>query len=97
MRVTVKLYGNLKKYLPAKKELAQMEIREGTTIAALLAQLNVPDGEVWMSAINDAVVDAATVLHDGDLLEVFEPVGGGGGEGESGRGGAVSPLLPLSP
>ena len=77
MRVTVKLYGNLKKYLPEKKESAQMEIAEGTTIAALLAQLSIPDSEVWMSAINDTVVDAATLLHDGDLLEVFEPVGGG--------------------
>lgn len=77
MRVTVKLYGNLRKHLPEKRENAQMEIAEGTTIAGLLARLSIPDSEVWMSAINDNVVDAATLLHDGDLLEVFEPVGGG--------------------
>lgn len=77
MRVTVKLYGNLKKYLPGKKEVGQMEVEAGTTIAALLARFGVPDSEVWMSAVNDTVVDASTPLRDGDVLEVFEPVGGG--------------------
>jgi thiamine biosynthesis protein ThiS len=77
MRVTVKLYGNLKRYLPEKKETAEMEIESGTTIRALLAQLGVPDSDVWMSAVNDQVVDDSTALRDGDVLEVFEPVGGG--------------------
>lgn len=77
MQVTVKLYGNLKKYLPEKKEIAAMPVDDGTTIAALLARLGVPDGDVWMCAINDNVVYASTSLHDGDILEVFEPVGGG--------------------
>lgn len=78
MHVTVKLYGNLKRYLPGKKDTAEMEIDEGTTITKLLARLGVPEGDVWMSAVNDTVVDETTVLHQGDLLEVFEPVGGGG-------------------
>ncbi len=77
MFVTVKLYGNLKKYLPEKKEIAQMPVADGTTIAALLVRLGVPDGEVWMCALNDNVVYATNALHDGDVLEVFEPVGGG--------------------
>ncbi|MDE3089409.1 MAG: MoaD/ThiS family protein [Chloroflexota bacterium] len=77
MQITLKLYGNLKKYLPQKKETAQIEIGAETTIRALLARLGVPDAEVWMSAVNDRVVTDATALHDGDVLEVFEPVGGG--------------------
>ncbi len=77
MRVTVKLYGNLKRHMPDKKEIAPVEMPPGTTIAALLARLGVPDSDVWMSAVNDSVVATSTELRDGDVLEVFEPVGGG--------------------
>ncbi len=77
MHVTVKLYGNLKIYAPAKQETAALEIQEGTSVAGLLARLAVPDDKVWMSVVNDTVVDASTVLREGDTLEVFEPVGGG--------------------
>ncbi len=77
MRVTVKLYGNLKRYLPEKQERAEMDVQAGTTIRGLLAQLGVADAEVWMCAVNDTVTDASTVLQEGDVLEVFEPVGGG--------------------
>ena len=77
MQVTVKLYGNLKRYLPEKKETAEVEVESGTTIRALLTQLAVPDPNVWMCAVNDQVVDDSTTLRDGAVLEVFEPVGGG--------------------
>lgn len=77
MRITVRLYGNLKKYSPQKKEDTQVEIESGTTIRALLARLGVPDSNVWMNAVNDQVVADSTALRDGDVLEVFEPVGGG--------------------
>ncbi len=77
MLITLKLYGNLKLYAPSKTESAQVEIGDGTTIRRLLERLGVPDQRVWMSAINDKVVDDSSELHDGDLLEVFEPVGGG--------------------
>ena len=77
MLITIKLYGNLKRYSPDKTESAQIEIEGGTTIRGLLTQLGVPDQSVWMSAINGQVVDDSSELHDGDVLEVFEPVGGG--------------------
>lgn len=77
MRIVVKFYDNLIKYLPEKRETAEIHVPDGTTIAALLSHLAVPDDKVWMSAINDTVVDGSTVLQDGDILEVFEPVGGG--------------------
>ncbi len=77
MQVTVKLYGNLKRHMPDRKESAPVELPPGTTIAALLARFGVADSDVWMSALNDRVVPESTELHDGDVLEVFEPVGGG--------------------
>ena len=54
-----------------------MEIESGTPIRALLTQLGVPDSDVWMSAVNDHVVDDSTTLRNDDVLEVFEPAGGG--------------------
>ena len=77
MQITLKLNGNLKNYSPGKKEEAQLEIESALPIRALLARLGVPDSSVWMTAVNDQVVDDSTALHEGDLLEVFEPVGGG--------------------
>jgi len=77
MHITLKLYGNLKKYAPNQKENAQIEIENGLSIRALLSRLGVPDADVWICAINDAVVDEIAQLNEGDVLEVFEPVGGG--------------------
>lgn len=77
MNITLKLYGNLKKFSLSKKENAATAIAHNTTIAELLAQLGVPDSQVAMCAVNDAIVDPSTILCDGDVLEIFEPVGGG--------------------
>ncbi len=80
MHITLKLYGNLKRYAPDKTENAQIELEDRASIRGLLARLSVPDKVVWMCAINDKVVDDSSELHDGDVLEVFEPVGGGVGQ-----------------
>ncbi len=77
MRITLKLYGNLKRYSPQKQETAPIEITKGMTITGVLVQLGIPDHLVWMSAVNDVVMDSPTALRDGAVLEVFEPVGGG--------------------
>jgi sulfur carrier protein ThiS len=77
MQITIKLYGNLKRFAPQKKESASIEIEPGATIRDLLARLGAPDELVWMCAVNDAVVDDTTALRADDILEVFEPVGGG--------------------
>ncbi len=79
MKVTLKLYGNLLKYLPNPPARAQIEIAAGTTVRSLLFQLGVPDADVWMCAVNDNVVAETTRLSDGDVIEVFEPIGGGSG------------------
>jgi sulfur carrier protein ThiS len=77
MYITLKLYGNLKKHAPNQKENASIEFENGLSIRALLSRLGVPDADVWMCAINGTVVDDIAQLNEGDVLEVFEPVGGG--------------------
>ncbi len=77
MQIILKLYGNLKKYSPDRKERATFELNGDATVADLLSQLHVPNENVWMTVVNDRLVPESTLLHDGDVLEVFEPVGGG--------------------
>ncbi len=77
MRVTCKLYGNLRRYAQNGRESSTLDLPEGTTVKTMLESLQVPDTSWWMVAVDDQVVQPDVVLHDGDLIELFEPVGGG--------------------
>ncbi len=77
MRVTVHLYGNLKRFAPAERARAEIELPDGSSLRDLFMRLEIPDASVWMAAVNDTVVQDSTALHEGDVVEVFEPVGGG--------------------
>ncbi len=77
MQITLRLYGNLRRYAEGKRETSEVNVGEGTTIRALLKSRGVPDNGWWMAAVNDQVMEAETALHEGDLVEVFDPVGGG--------------------
>ncbi len=77
MQVTLKLYGNLRRYADRRRETLEREAAPGTTVRVLLEAMGVPSEGVWMAAVNDQVVDVDTVLKEGDLVEIFEPVGGG--------------------
>lgn len=76
MKITVTVFGELRRYLP-DRDTVQVEVPEGATVTDVLARLGVPSDEVWMSAVNDVVVEADHPLAPGDRLEVFHPVGGG--------------------
>ncbi len=77
MQITLRLYGNLRRYAEARRETSELEVAQGTTIRELLESRGVPENGWWMAAVNDQVVDAETALREGDLVEVFDPVGGG--------------------
>lgn len=77
MWIKLRLYGNLRRYAENNCETSELDVAAGTTIKALLDVLRVPEGGWWMAAVNDQVVDPDTLLQDDDLLEVFDPVGGG--------------------
>ncbi len=78
MRITLRLYGNLKKYASDKRDRTVVEAPDGQTIRQVLESLGVPESGWWMVAVNDTVVQQDVTLRDGDLLEIFEPVAGGG-------------------
>ncbi len=77
MRLTVRLFGDLRKYLPKGQELLRIELPEGATAMAVLQEIGIHPGEVWLLRANRQVVPEDQRLEDGDDIEVFEPVGGG--------------------
>jgi len=77
MRVTVRLFGDLRKYLPKGQELLHIELPDGATSGTLLQHVGIHPGEVWLVRANRQVIPEDQSLHDGDEVEIFEPVGGG--------------------
>lgn len=79
IKVKVKLYATLRKYLPGTEigEAVEFEISEGTTINELLDKIGVENKEIKITLINGVKKDLEYILKDGDLLVVFPPVGGG--------------------
>jgi sulfur carrier protein ThiS len=80
MRVEIKLYASLARYMPELEGgdvMQGMEVEEGTTIGELLESLNVPADVVKLIFLNGTHASTERVLHDGDRLGVFPPVAGG--------------------
>jgi sulfur-carrier protein len=80
MKIELKLYASLSKYMPLallEKKQGYLEIGQGTTIKALLQSLNVPLETVKLIFVNGVHAKDDDVLKDGDRLGVFPPVAGG--------------------
>lgn len=83
MRVTVKLFALLGRFLPpgASANQAEIEVPDGTTPAQVLERQGVPSGAAHLVLINGAYVPpaewASTTLAEGDALAVWPPVAGG--------------------
>ena len=80
MKIEVKLYASLGRYMPQaalEKGQSYLEVGEGTTIKALLENLKVPLETVKLIFLNGIHAKDNEVLKDGDRLGVFPPVAGG--------------------
>lgn len=77
MKVLVRTYGNLRRYLPDHQQGAPVEVEDSVTVGALLAALGIPESEAWRVSRNGGLVDLDEMLFDGDQVSVFAPVGGG--------------------
>ncbi len=75
--VTAHPHGELTTYFGRTFGGVQVTITPGMTIAAMLEQLGVPSGEVWICALNGTVVKPDATLAGGDNVELFAPVAGG--------------------
>ncbi len=84
MKVTVKLFALLAKYLPpgAVDHTVQVDADEGASPHAVLAGFNVPPGECQLMLVNGRFVSPSQrdtyQLEDNDALAVWPPIAGGG-------------------
>lgn len=80
MKVDVKLYASLARYLPDNSRRhapRTLEIEKETTIIQLLKHLKVPLKSVKLIFLNGIHATGDEMLNEGDRLGVFPPVGGG--------------------
>jgi sulfur carrier protein ThiS len=76
--VTVVMHGTLRRFLPEGVTRATFDLRAGTTIGEILAELGA-EQDTWLVARNQAVAERDAVLAAGDVLDCFEPLAGGAG------------------
>jgi molybdopterin converting factor small subunit len=78
MRVTVKLHGTLRRFLPAGTSAgAVLDVPDGTRVADVIARLGIPPDHAKMIISGDDQLDPTSALHDGQELNLFPPLAGG--------------------
>lgn len=79
MRIELKLYASLGRYMPEQGSgfTRTMEVADGSTIRALLERLQVPMDAVKLIFLNGVHAGGDEVLREGDRVGVFPPVAGG--------------------
>ena len=83
MIIRIKLYALLGKYLPpnAKKNEADLDVQEGTTIIDVLNMINLPEEECHLVLVNGVYVAPSErpthALSESDALAIWPPVAGG--------------------
>jgi sulfur carrier protein ThiS len=79
MKVDVCLYASLASRLPEHSEgnTASLELPDGTSVAALLSQLEILPDEPKIIFRNGIHAKPDDVIKDGDRIAVFPPVAGG--------------------
>ncbi|MBK8909118.1 MAG: MoaD/ThiS family protein [Rhodospirillales bacterium] len=83
MKVTVKLFALLGRYLPAGAldNAAELDVDEGATPVEVIRRLNVPEAHCHLVLINGHFVppgERGTVrLNGNDVLAIWPPVAGG--------------------
>jgi sulfur carrier protein ThiS len=84
MKITLKLYAMLSDYLPAeaqKTNSRELELDAGTTVAACIADLNLPLKFCHLVLVDGVFVPPGEretrVLAEGDTLAIWPPIAGG--------------------
>lgn len=79
MKVVVRLYANLRRYLPqeATDFSVKLEVEEGATVGELLKKLEIPEELTRLVFLNGLHSDPKTSLKEGDEVSVFPPLAGG--------------------
>lgn len=73
--IEIKLFATLQRFMPASAK--NYAIETGTTVRALLKQLDIPENKARLVFINGIKAELTTVLKGGERIGIFPPVGGG--------------------
>ena len=79
MKVRVRLIGSYRKLLPpeTKGSVIELEVPNGTSVADLMSQFNVPLTTDSVIVVNGLSVDWATTLEESDEVSAFSAMAGG--------------------
>jgi len=77
MRVTAKLYGDLRRRLPKGEESITLVLPVGAAVGDFGRAIGFEDGEVWKVSIDGQLVEEDHALRDGDTVLFFPPIEGG--------------------
>jgi molybdopterin converting factor small subunit len=80
MKIELKLFASLGRYMPQEKEGKSselMEIHEGARVRDIINRLGIPDHAVKILFLNGIHAKGEDRLKDGDRLAVFPPIAGG--------------------
>jgi molybdopterin converting factor small subunit len=74
MKLTVKLFAT---YRQGRFDVAELERPEGTTVARLLEELELPIPELGFVLVRGRHAELSRALAAGDTVSIFPKVGGG--------------------
>ncbi len=78
MRITVKLHGTLRKFLPAGATNAVvLDCADGANVADIVTRLGIPSGHAKIIICSDQQLEPSSVLHEGQEINLFPPLAGG--------------------
>ena len=79
MRIQVRLYATLSRYLPGLSAgvTAEIDVVDNAAVSDLVDRLGLPAGQVKVVFVNGRTRSPDWILKPGDEIGIFPPVGGG--------------------
>lgn len=77
IRVEVRLYSTLRRYAPGGQEPGFLELPAGSTVAAAIKALGIPEETPKVVLVNGRHASPSDSLREADSLVFFPPVEGG--------------------
>lgn len=83
MKVRLKMFGDLRQYLPAGSRFnhVDLDLAEGAVVLDMMQRVTLPESKTWLLMLNGDLVHepdyAQTMLKAGDEVVLFPPIKGG--------------------
>ncbi|MCG3224664.1 MAG: MoaD/ThiS family protein [Candidatus Heimdallarchaeota archaeon] len=79
MKINLKLYATLRKYLPNTEigEAVIIEVKQGSTIKDIIDKFTIKEELAKIIFVNGIHETLDYILQENDLLVIFPPIGGG--------------------